>query len=578
MASRLSRAAAPRALPARGGIGLKPEHFDCIRQQRPDIGFFEIHAENYLVAGGPMHHHLERIRADYPLSIHGVGLAIGGAAPLDETHLDRLAALLARYQPESFSEHLAWSSHGGAFLNDLLPLPYNRRTLARVCGHIDQVQSRLGRLLLLENPATYLEFVASTMSETEFIAEVLRRTGCGLLLDVNNVHVACTNHGRDARAYVAALPLAAVAEIHLAGFAEDVDAAGDRLLIDSHDAPVAEAVWDLYAYVLRLRGPVATLIERDGNIPPLAVLQAEASWAELVMADCRLVVSSRARPAALVPPAMEAEPLATDGDEGFAAALWSADGLPAGLTAWNGSDPARRFAIHRNNVWASLVDALAASFPVVATLVGDEFFRAMAGVYARCQPPASPVLAEYGAGFADFIADFPPAAGLPYLADVARLEWLLVRSRHAAEAPALAPSRLQALLAQPQRLAATGLRFHPSVALLSSAYAVTSLWGAHQGPGAPPATDPWQAESALVLRQGLTPVVRSLDPGAAAFAGTLLRGASLGAAAAAAMALDASLDVAAILALLIRQQALTDLITTGDLDHEHEHGVALAAA
>jgi len=270
-------------LPARGGVSLKPEHFRAIVETWPDIGFFEVHAENYMVAGGPFHHYLTRIRERYPLSIHGVGLSIGGAGPLAEAHLDRLAALLDRYQPESFSEHLAWSSHGGVFLNDLLPVPYHRGTLDRVCAHIDRVQSRLRRTMLLENPATYVEFDSSTMSETEFIAEVLRRTGCGLLLDVNNAHVACTNHGRDPYTYIRALPLDRVGEIHLAGFAQDMDAAGDPLLIDSHGSPVAQVVWDLYRYTLELTGPVATLIERDSDIPAFDVLAAEARRAEALM-------------------------------------------------------------------------------------------------------------------------------------------------------------------------------------------------------------------------------------------------------------------------------------------------------
>lgn len=275
--------AAPATLPARGGVGLKPEHFRHILDTRPDIGFFEVHAENYMVAGGPFHHHLERIRADYPLSIHGVGLSIGGEDPLDEAHLDRLAALLARYRPESFSEHLAWSSHGGTFFNDLLPAPWHAGTLARVSDHIDRVQERLGRRMLLENPATYVEFEASTMAEADFISEVVRRTGCGLLLDVNNAYVACVNHDRDARAYLRALPLAAVGEIHLAGHARDIDAAGAPLLIDSHGAPVTQAVWDLYDYAISLVGPQPTLIERDNDIPAFPVLAAEARAAEAVM-------------------------------------------------------------------------------------------------------------------------------------------------------------------------------------------------------------------------------------------------------------------------------------------------------
>ncbi len=275
-------AAAP--LPAAAGVGLKPEHFREILSSDPDLGFFEIHAENYMVDGGPFHHYMGKIRERYALSIHGVGLSIGGEAPLDEDHLERLAVLLDRYRPESFSEHLAWSSHGDAFLNDLLPAPYDEATLRRVCEHVDRVQTRLKRRMLLENPASYVEFSASTFAEPDFIREVVRRTGCGLLLDVNNVYVSCVNHGRDPSACLRALPLAAVGEIHLAGFAQDVDAAGDRLLIDSHGAPVAGAVWDLYTEALELVGPVATLLERDNDIPAFPVLLAEAQRASALLA------------------------------------------------------------------------------------------------------------------------------------------------------------------------------------------------------------------------------------------------------------------------------------------------------
>ena len=275
----VSPAQAP-GLPYRAGLGLKTEHFTEVLETRPDIGFFEVHAENYMVAGGPFHHYLGLIRAQYPLSLHGVGLSIGGEAPLDREHLARLATLIERYQPQSFSEHLAWSSHGPVFLNDLLPLAYDASTLERVCEHVDQVQSTLKRPMLLENPSTYLQFQRSTLDETDFISEIVRRTGCGLLLDVNNVYVSCINHQRDPLAYIDALPLHVVGEIHLAGFAEDTDSLGDRLLIDDHGAPIDNAVWQLYAQVLARTGAVATLIERDNQVPAFSVLQAEARQAE----------------------------------------------------------------------------------------------------------------------------------------------------------------------------------------------------------------------------------------------------------------------------------------------------------
>ncbi len=269
----------------RCGIGLKGSHMGQVLQDLPDAGFVEVHAENFMVDGGPLHHFLGRIRERYPLSIHGVALSIGGEAALDQDHLCRLAALLDRYQPQQFSEHLAWSTHDGVFLNDLLPLPYTKARLQRVCDHVDQVQARLRRRMLLENPATYVEFAASSISESEFIGSIIDRTGCGLLLDVNNVHVSCVNHGRDARAMVQALPLAAVAEIHLAGFAVQQDASGAPLLIDSHGAPVAPAVWELYQFALSLIGPVPTLLERDNDIPPLGVLLAEARQADRLLMD-----------------------------------------------------------------------------------------------------------------------------------------------------------------------------------------------------------------------------------------------------------------------------------------------------
>jgi uncharacterized protein (UPF0276 family) len=267
-------------LPARAGIGYKSDHFDGLIGDRPSLGFLEVHAENYMGAGGRPHAELTALREAYPLSIHGVGLSIGGERPLDAAHLDRLERLLERYQPESFSEHLAWSTHDDRYLADLLPVAYTDATLARVVAHVDQVQSRLKRRMLLENPSTYVAFTDSSWDEIDFIAEVARRTGCGLLLDVNNVVVTCTNHGRDPLAYIDAFPVAAVGEIHLAGYAEDRDSLGARLLIDAHGSPVAPDVWQLYAYTLARTGPVATLIEWDNDVPTLDRLLAEAAAAE----------------------------------------------------------------------------------------------------------------------------------------------------------------------------------------------------------------------------------------------------------------------------------------------------------
>lgn len=283
------------ALPQRSGVGLKPEHIDEILRDRPLLGFFEIHAENYMGAGGPPHRRLEAVRALYPLSLHGVGLSIGSPNPLDREHLARLAALARRYQPGLFSEHLAWSSHGGEYLNDLLPLPYTRETLATVCEHVDQVQEALGRPMLLENPSTYLLFKESTISETDYLREIATRTGCGLLLDVSNVLVSATNHGFDALAYLNAFPLDRVGEIHLAGFAESEDDAGSPILIDAHNSPVRARVWDLYRAVIARRGPTPTLVEWDNDVPAWPVLRDEARRAEAAMAEAAATIDKRGR-------------------------------------------------------------------------------------------------------------------------------------------------------------------------------------------------------------------------------------------------------------------------------------------
>lgn len=270
-------------IPARGGVGLKAEHYRTIIETRPDVGFFEVHAENYMGAGGPPHRYLSAVRERYKLSLHGVGLSIGADRPLDEGHLQRLARLVERYRPGLFSEHLAWSSHDTGFLNDLLPVPYTAETLIRVADHIDQVQNTLGRQMLLENPSTYVAFSESTYSETAFIAEVVRRTGCGLLLDVNNVYVASTNQQWDPTAYIDDFPLAHVQQIHLAGYTREADEKGRPLLIDTHDRPVDEIVWDLFARAIRRIGPVPTLIEWDKDVPQWPVLKQEAERAEAVM-------------------------------------------------------------------------------------------------------------------------------------------------------------------------------------------------------------------------------------------------------------------------------------------------------
>ncbi len=265
-------------IPASAGIGLKPLHYSELLSTRPAIGWLEIHPENYFGAGGVPHRCLSSIRRDYPISFHGIGLSLGSAGPIDRTHLDRLKTLIDRYQPGLVSEHLSWSVSDGAYLNDLLPLPYTEESLSIFVQHVIEVQERLARRILVENPSTYLQLVQSTIPEPEFLAAVAAQSDCGILLDVNNIYVSARNHGFDPFAYVDAVPANRIGEIHVAG--HHVAHGPERvILIDDHGSCVAEPVWQLLEHSLRRCGPIPTLVEWDSRIPDLSVLVAEADRA-----------------------------------------------------------------------------------------------------------------------------------------------------------------------------------------------------------------------------------------------------------------------------------------------------------
>lgn len=266
----------------RAGAGLKPEHQWHVLEARPDVDWFEVHAENYMGAGGPPHHFLERVRALYPLSVHGVGLSIGSAGGMAKGHLARLKSVVDRYQPFIVSEHLAWSTHDGIFLNDLLPLPYTEATLSLVTQHVDEAQTALGRHILVENPSTYLRFDGEEMPETDFLRALAQRSGCGLLLDINNVVVSAANHGFDARAYLENFPHEHVGEVHLAGHAV-LESEGGALVVDTHDRTIAPEVWSLFRDVIARRGAHPTLIEWDSGVPAWPVLEAEVRQAQSVL-------------------------------------------------------------------------------------------------------------------------------------------------------------------------------------------------------------------------------------------------------------------------------------------------------
>lgn len=268
------------SLPPRPGVGYKAQHYSAIMADPGPVGWLEVHAENYLGDGGRPIAQLRELSQRFPISVHGVGLSIGGEAPLDTDHLTRLRHLIDWLNPASFSEHLAWSTHGDHYFNDLLPLPYTEATVSRVADHIAQVQDEVGRQMLLENPSSYLGFTDSTMSETDFLATVVDRTGCGLLLDVNNVFVSAVNLKTSPQAYIDAFPVDHVGEIHLGGHDEDADEHGAPLLIDSHGKPIVDPVWALLDYTLNRTGPKPLLIEWDNDVPEWPVLRTEAERAD----------------------------------------------------------------------------------------------------------------------------------------------------------------------------------------------------------------------------------------------------------------------------------------------------------
>ncbi len=274
-------------LPQSAGVGYKSVHLDGILADINHVGWLEVHAENYMGAGGPQIGQLKYLRERFPISCHGVGLSIGSEGPLDKEHLQRLKKLVGWLDPAMFSEHLAWSTHETGYMNDLLPVPYNEETLAKVVAHIDEVQETVGRQMLLENPSTYVAFTDTTMSEIDFLKEIVARTGCGLLLDVNNVFVSSTNQQTSPEDYIDAFPVDHVGEIHLGGHEAQEDDFGDPLLIDSHNNPVVDPVWTLYERLVGRTGPIPTLIEWDNDIPEWPVLANEARLADEIMQRTR---------------------------------------------------------------------------------------------------------------------------------------------------------------------------------------------------------------------------------------------------------------------------------------------------
>lgn len=533
----MSAPAAARA----AGVGLRTPHYRAFLESRPPVGFIEVHSENYLARTGWDWHVLTELRRDYPVSLHGVGLGLGSARGFSDAHLERVHALVEAVDPFLVSEHLSWGALADRQLNDLLPLSLDSAALALLCERVDRVQERLGRRLLVENVSTYVRFRADTMSEAEFLAELARRTGCGILLDVNNLYVNQHNHGEDARAAIAALPKGSVGEIHLAGHLETPLA-----LVDHHGTAVAEPVWELYRAALARFGRVPALVEWDADLPPIDSLLAQAARADAIAQDYPVPAAAPAIRSPVAPAPADDRLAALQ--QGFGAALFDRS-HEAALQPFLDEGGVERLALYRGNLSAGWERALGEAYPVLRQLVGEEFFAGMARAYGKAWPSQDPDLAAFGARFAEFLAGFVPAAPYPYLPDMARLEWAVHR---AWLAPDMEPLGLDALAAMtPDTLEGARFTLHPSVSLLRSQWAIGALWQAHQpgGPALPAHAD--APCTVLVARRGWRVAVVEESAAGAAALDRLAAGASFGealdAALAAVAAGEAAPDIGAML-------------------------------
>ncbi|NGZ87720.1 MNIO family bufferin maturase [Duganella aceris] len=542
------------------GVGLRAPHYRRFVEQRPRAAWLEVHTENYLDQAGWDWHVLQQLRRDYPISLHGVGLGLGSARGFSEQHLERVRALVRSVEPALVSEHLCWGAVGDRQLNDLLPISLDGAALDLLSARVGRVQEVLGRQILLENVSSYVRFQADAMSETEFMAALAARTGCGLLLDINNLYVNQRNHGEDALAAIAAIRPGTVGELHLAGHLETPLA-----VIDHHGDAVAEPVWRLYEAALQRFGPLPTLIEWDTDIPPLEVLLGEAGKADVLHA--RHVARAAAprvtsAPSAVAPSAAiagGAAELGRGADEAgaaalaagqqlFADALFDAGRAAPALAQFKGATAARRFDLYRGNQSATWAKTLANAYPVVLALVGEDFFGGLAQAFGRAHPSDSADLNHFGARFAAFLQDFPHVADYPYLPDMARLEWALHRAHYAPWADGVTAQQIAAL--PPDQIETARLRLHPACRLLASEWAVIPLWQAHQPDSgvAFPAQMAAPSHGLVARPRWKTELVALAHAGHAALS-VLERGENFGAALDAAFDIDEDFDVAGNLQL-----------------------------
>lgn len=500
------------------GVGLRAPHYREFLEHRPAVDWLEIHTENYLDPGGWDAHVLQQLRRDYPISLHGVGLGIGSAHGFSRLHLQRVRDAVNRIQPAIISEHLCWGAVHDRQLNDLLPLPLTQEALNLVCERVDRMQEVLGRRILLENVSTYLRFRDDAMSEAEFLASVSTRTGCGVLLDINNLFVNQCNHGEDPLAALDAIAPHMVGEMHLAGHLVTPDA-----VIDNHGDRVAESVWALYETAVRRFGPVSTLIEWDTDIPALDVLLAEAQRAREVAARAQQTAATIRL---------------ADVQLAFSDALFNAQTGPQALSLFKDSAPLaeQRLSLYRGNLSSAWHKTLSSAYPVLQALVGEDFFNGLARAYGKAHPSQSGDLNQFGAHFPDFLRHFPHVAQYPYFPDMAALEWAHHCAHYAADARPVNAADIASL--SPEQLDNARLSLHPACRLIASEWAVVEVWQAHQ----PEWENDFPAQidhrnHGLIVRPQWKADVLLLTPGAFAALSGLQQGLALGA------ALDAALEI-----------------------------------
>lgn len=523
------------------GVGLRVAHYRDFLEQRPRVGWLEVHTENYIAQSGWDWHVLRRLRRDYPVSLHGVGLGLGSARGFSELHLERVRLLAERIEPFLISEHLSWGAIHDRNLNDLLPITLDRAALDLLAERIERVQLALGRAILLENVSTLVRFRDDAMSEAEFMAALARRTGCGLLLDVNNLYVNQCNHGEDAYAALAAIAPGTVGEIHLAGHM-----ATPAAVIDHHGAAVAQPVWDLYRAALERFGMVPTLIEWDTDIPPLDVLLDEARKAEAIAGG----VQVRAAAPTIIAAACEVRSDLAAHQQQFADALFSPDAVGPVAARLKGGE--ERLAIYRGNLVSTWDKTLSAAYPVIRQLVGAEFFGGLARAYGMAHPSDNADLNRFGAAFARFLESCEHVARFPYLPDMARLEWALHRAHFADDATAIGAADL----GTPDQLEASGFALHPACTLIASEWAVVQLWRAHQKRGVPFPEQMAEPSYALVARPKWNAELVAISAAAHAALGVLAAGQTFGEALDRAIEMDDDFDAGANLGEWLRLAVL----------------------